>query len=94
VDIQHLDFQKQAGHFLDHLVFRTALFDPHQRYVTGNERNLDLDLDENRLASLERSGIIATTQLAVPPGDYFLREVVEEKSTRKLSTLTQTIKVP
>jgi VWFA-related protein len=94
VDIRNLDFQKQEGHFLDHLVFRTALLDPHEQYVTGNERNLNLDLDEKKYATLEHSGINAETQLTVPAGDYVLREVVAEKRTGRLSTLSQTIQLP
>jgi len=93
VDIQHLEFQKQQDHYVGTLIFRTALFDSHQQYVTGDERNLDLNLDEKRFADLAHSGINAVTHLAVAPGDYVLREVVEEKATGKLSVLGQPIQV-
>jgi hypothetical protein len=93
VEIQHLDFRKKNGHFLDTLVFRTGLFDLREQYVAGSRRNLNLDLDEDKLTSLQRSGVNAIIRLAVPPGEYVLREVVEEKSTGKLSALSQRTRI-
>jgi len=93
VEIQNLDFREKKGHFRDTLVFRTALFDSREQYVVGSRRNLDLDLDENKLTSLRRSGVNAIIRLAAAPGEYVLREVVEEKSTGKLSALSQRTRI-
>ncbi len=93
VEIQNLDFREKKGHFRDTLVFRTALFDSREQCVVGSRRNLDLDLDENKLTILRRSGVNAIIRLAAPPGEYVLREVVEEKSTGKLSALSQRTRI-
>lgn len=87
VDIQALQFRKEAGRSVDTLTFDTAVFDHDGKYVAGKESSLDFRLTDTKLDELLKSGINAQTSFRVAPGAYRIREVVRDTESKKMSAL-------
>jgi hypothetical protein len=57
VDIQALQFRKEADRSMDTPIFKTVVFDRNGKYVAGKESSLDLRLAAARFERLRQSGI-------------------------------------
>ena len=93
VDIQALQFRKEADRSMDTPIFKTVVFDRNGKYVAGKESSLDLRLAAVRFERLRQSGINAETTLPVAPGAYRIREIVRDTETNKLAALNCNVEV-
>jgi VWFA-related protein len=93
VDIQALQFRKEADRSLDTLILETALFDRDGKYVAGKESTVDFRLTDAKLEQLLKSGMNTEIGFQIAPGTYRIREVVRDTGTKKLAALNYNIEV-
>ena len=74
VDIQALQFRKEADRSLDTLILETALFDRDGKYVAGKESTVDFRLTDAKLEQLLKSGMNTEIGFQIAPGTYRIRE--------------------
>lgn len=94
LDVHLLPFRKKEGRNLDDLTIVTVLFDRDGKYLTGNEKKLELRLLDVSLHRLSNSGITMKTSFDVKPGSYLVRQVVRDAEGGQLSGLSRTIEIP
>lgn len=78
LDIAAMKFGSSAGLHSQNLRLVAALLDGQGHLVAGKESEMLLALKEDSFAQLTRSGITAKTFLQAPPGQYRLREVIQD----------------
>jgi VWFA-related protein len=94
LDLRFISFRKKEGRNLDNLTVVTALFDRDGKYLTANEKQLELRLRNASLERLSRSGLNMKTSFDVKPGTYLVRQVVRDAEGGQLSGLSRTIEIP
>ena len=78
VDIDKLPFSKDGDRHAQQLVFLASLLDSNGGFVAGKESMMELDLTDERLVSMKKSGLGGAISLAAPPGSYQVRTIVRE----------------
>jgi len=93
VNIRGFPFRKEDKFHVDRIVYVTALFDAQGKFLAGVEGIMDMRLQESTLAQLVRDGANAELSLQAPPGNYKLREVVQEVAGGRFSTINQDVHI-
>jgi VWFA-related protein len=88
VDVNRLQFGSADGRHMQQIIFLIALFDAKGGYVMGKESIMDLALTDERLASLEKTGLKTVATLNAPAGDYQVRAIVREGMKGSLTAST------
>src|ERR1039458_2990841 len=70
VDIQALQFRKEADRSLDTLILETAVYDRDAKYVWGKESTLECGLTDAKLKQLLKSGMTTEIGFQTAPGTY------------------------
>jgi VWFA-related protein len=93
VDTRQLQFRKEGDRSVDKLIFHTTLFDYDGKYVTAKDGSIDLHLKDSTLAKVSQTGVNAKTSFKVAPGNYRIREVVQDTESKSMSALNRNIQV-
>ncbi len=93
VDGRNLSYKKQNKRHAGRLIFITALFDEQNHYLAGAETVMDMSLKDATRAQIVQDGVDAKLTLQAPPGNYHLREVVQDVVGGKMATLTQPVQI-
>lgn len=93
VDIRTLPFKKENGIHVERLIFITALFDDKDKFLSGVEGVMDMNLKDDTLRSLDATGASASVTLQAPPGAYRLRQVVQEAVNGKISAFNTPVEI-
>jgi VWFA-related protein len=88
VDLNRLQFTSANGRHAQQIVFLMTLLDPAGGFVTGKEAIMDLALTDERLASLQKTGLKAVATLNAPAGAYQVRTIVREAMKGDLAAST------
>jgi hypothetical protein len=88
VDMQDMQFTAYNGRHMQQIVFLTALLDTAGAFVTGEESIMDLALTDERLASLQKTGLTAIATVKAHPGTFRLRTIVREGMKGNLGAST------
>jgi VWFA-related protein len=89
-----LNFKKmEDGRQAERIIFVTALFDLHGRYLAGTEGVMELKLKNDMHAQIARAGVSAKATLQAPPGTYRLREVVQEVVGGRIAASTKEVEI-
>jgi len=91
VDVRGFPFKKEDKLRVDRLIYITALFDTQGNYLAGVETVMDMRMHDATFAELVKSGATAQLSLQAPPGNYKLREVVQEVVGGRFSTINQDV---
>lgn len=94
VDVHQLHFRKDADRNLDTLTFVTGQFDRDGRYVSGQQKVLELRLRDVSLEKFLRTGVKIATELNAKPGVYLIRAVVRDAESGQISALNRTVEIP
>lgn len=94
VDVTALRFNPFKDRHMQQLVFLTALFDPQGNFVGGQESIMDLAVTDEKLASLQKTGLTAITTLRSQPGNYQIRAIVREGMKGKLAAVSTPVELP
>ncbi len=93
VAIQNLPFQRQADRSVERLIFVTALFDQQNHFLTGVQGIMDLNLKDATLNQLNTQGLDAKLSLQAPPGNYRLRQVVQEEASGRIAAFNTPVEI-
>lgn len=88
-----LPFQTQGDRKVERLIFVTALFDPQDRFVTGVEGVMDLRLKADTMATISSQGLDANLSLQAPPGNYRLRQIVQEVGNGRITAINRPVEM-
>jgi len=94
VDLQSLRLRKENDRNLGDLKIVCATFDRDGNLVAAKQRHLELHLRDATLARLLPTGLNIGTSLDLKPGTYWLRVVVDEAESDRLSALNRTVEIP
>jgi hypothetical protein len=94
IDLHPLHFRKQENRNLDTLVFVTAVFDRDGHLVTGQQKSLDLRMQDSTLEKYLQTGITVRTKFDVKPGTYLVRAIVRDSESGQISGLNRTVEIP
>jgi hypothetical protein len=94
VDVKALPFTMLNGRHMQQIVFLTALLDPSGAFVTGEESIMDLALTDEKLASLNTTGLTVVATLQAHAGVFQVRTIVREGMKGGLAALTTPFEVP
>jgi VWFA-related protein len=93
VDVNRLEFVAGSGRHVQQFVFLMTLLDASGAFVTGKEAIMDLALTDERLESLQKTGLKAVATLNAPAGAYQVRIVVREAMKGSLAASTVPVEV-
>jgi VWFA-related protein len=93
VGANKLPYQTQGDRKVERLIFITALFDEHDRFLTGVQGVMDLRLKTETMAGISAQGLDAKLSLQAPPGNYRLRQVVQEVGDGRITTINRNIQI-
>ena len=94
VDLGHLRFLKADGRNQNDLTVVAALFDRNGNFITGMQRVIQMNLRDETLAKLSRTGVTVRTNFDVKPGDYVVRLVVRDSKAAQLSAENGAVEIP
>jgi VWFA-related protein len=93
VDARHLHFNRDQGRNANQLTIVSGLFDRNGRFITANEKVLDLHLKDETLASKLERGLTLKSTFDVKPGAYVVRLVVRDAGGQ-ISAANGAIEIP
>ncbi len=94
VDVSHLTFQKAAGVNHENLMVEVALFDTNGNFTGGQQKTVDMNLQDSTLAELAKTGVYVELNLDVKPGRYVLRTVARDSNDGHISAENSNVTVP
>lgn len=94
IDLRPLHLRKEADRNVDTLTFVTVLFDPDGHAVSGQEKAIELHLDDSSLEKYLQTGISVRTKFDVKPGTYLVRAVVRDSESGQITGLNRTVEIP
>jgi hypothetical protein len=93
VDANKLPYQTQGDRKVERLIFITALFDDHDRFLTGVQGVMDLRLKAETLAAISTQGLDAKLSMQAAPGNYRLRQVIQEVGDGRITTINRNVQI-
>ena len=93
VDSSRLPYQTQGDRKVERLIFITALFDEHDKFLTGVQGVMDLRLKPETLESISDQGLNAKLSVQAAPGNYRLRQVVQEVGDGRITTINRNVTI-
>jgi hypothetical protein len=78
VDVDKMHFQHTGGRNANNLTIVSGLFDRNGKFITGNQKVLEMHLKDDTLANKLHSGITIRSSFDVKPGSYLVRLVVRD----------------
>jgi VWFA-related protein len=93
VDVKRMHFHKAEGRNQGNLTVVSGLFDRNGKFITGNQKIIDMHLKDDTLANKLGNGITVKSSFDVKPGSYLVRLVVRD-AEGQLSAANGTIEIP
>ncbi|HXQ97297.1 MAG TPA: VWA domain-containing protein [Candidatus Limnocylindrales bacterium] len=93
VDIRNLPFQHLADRNVERLIFVTALFDQQNHFQTGVQGVMDLNLKNSTFTRISSQGFDVKILVPASPGNYRLRQVVQEEVSGRLAALSTPVEI-
>jgi VWFA-related protein len=78
VDVTKMHFQHAGGRNANNLTIVSGLFDRNGKFITGNQKILEMHLKDDTLSNKLHSGITIRSSFDVKPGSYLVRLVVRD----------------
>jgi len=94
VDGHSLFFKKEDKTRNERVVFITALFDTQNHFLAGTEAIVDMQLRDATRQQIIHDGVNGKATLQAPPGNYMLREVMQEVVGGRISATSQAVHIP
>ena len=93
VDANKLPYQTQGDRKVERLIFITALFDQQNHFITGVQGVMDLRLKVDTLAIISNGGLDAKLSVQAEPGNYRLRQVIQEVGDGRITTINRNVQI-
>ena len=93
-DAKPLHFRKDREHNLNTVTFVFAIFDPNDNLVTLQQRRARVNVLDAQLPDFFKAGVDADMIFQLNPGIYRIREVVTDSEEHRMTTFSQSVKIP
>jgi VWFA-related protein len=93
IDARHLHFSRDEGRNVNQLTIVSGLFDRNGRFISANEKVLDMHLKDETLSHKLDRGFTLKTSFDVKPGAYVVRLVVRDAGGQ-ISAANGAIEIP
>jgi VWFA-related protein len=93
LDANKLPFETQGDRKVERLIYITVLFDEKNNLVTGVEGVMDLRLKPTTIATISAQGLDANLSVQAAPGNYRLRQVVQEVGNGRIATINRNVQI-
>lgn len=93
LDANRLPFDTQGDRKVERLIYITTLFDEKNNFVTGVEGVMDLRLKQETITKISTQGLDANLTLQAAPGNYRLRQVVQEVGNGRITTINRNVTI-
>jgi VWFA-related protein len=95
LEVGPLHFKKDDEHNRTTLTFVSCIFDHDGLYVSGQQKQVQLDLPDAKLRELIASpGILVIHTFQLVPGTYSIREVVMDSEEHHIGALSRSVTLP
>jgi hypothetical protein len=94
VDLHGVQLHKEQERNMDELTMVTALFDNNGNLLEGQEKTVNLHMQDATLNNLLAGGLKIAWQFKVKPGTYVVREVVRDAANGGIASLSRTVEIP
>jgi VWFA-related protein len=94
LDLRGIRFRKAEGRNRDDLTVATAIFDENGKYVTGDEKVVEMRLLDTTVDRLGRSGLTVKSSFDVKPGTYLVRQVVRDAEGSQMAARNGAVIIP
>ena len=94
VDLRHLRLRKVEGRNHNQLTIVAVLFDRNGNYVTGNQKLVDVRLNDDTLERRADAGFTVRSSFDVKPGTYLVRLVVRDAEGQNMSAANGAVEIP
>jgi hypothetical protein len=71
----------------------TAIFDENGNVVTGGEKHLTMDLNEEQYHQLTQAGLTVNSSFDLKPGRYLVRQLIKDTASDETSSRNQSIEI-
>jgi VWFA-related protein len=88
VDARELRFLKKSGRSMQELTFVMVMENAAGEHIAGKQAVMDLALTNQKLASMQATGVKAVMTFAATPGKYSIRAIVREAGQNKIAAST------
>jgi VWFA-related protein len=86
-------FKEAGGKRSDVLRMITAIFDENGNVVTGGEKHLTMDLNEEQYHQLIQAGLTVNSSFELKPGRYLVRQLIKDTASDETSSRNQSIEI-
>jgi VWFA-related protein len=93
LEANNLAFETQGDRKVERLIYITALFDEKNNFVTGVEGVMDLRLKPETMATLSAQGLDARLSVQATPGNYRLRQVIQEVGNGRIAAINRNVTI-
>jgi len=93
VDAAKLPYKKMASRHTERLIFVTALFDESDRFLSGVEGVMQLQLKDETIQKVSAHGFDAHFSISAPKGRYRVRQVVQEIEGGRVASLNRAVEI-
>jgi VWFA-related protein len=93
LDANKLPFDTQGDRKVERLIYISALFDEKNNFVTGVEGVMDLRLKPETIVKISTQGLEANLSVQAAPGNYRLRQVVQEVGNGRIATINRNVRI-
>jgi hypothetical protein len=93
VDAAKLPYKNISGRHTERLVFVTALFDESNRFLSGVEGVMQLQLKDETLQKVSAHGFDARFSISAAAGQYRVRQVVQEIEGGRVASVNRAVEI-
>jgi len=93
VAINNIRFKEVGGKRSDVLRMITAIFDENGNVVTGGEKHLTMDLNEEQYHQLMQVGLTVNSSFDLKPGRYLVRQLIKDTASDETSARNRTLDI-
>jgi len=93
IDAKRLHYLRESGRNASNLTIVSGLFDRNGKFITGNQKTLEMHLKDDTLEHKLTTGITIKSSFDVKPGSYLVRLVVRD-AEGQLSAANGAIEIP
>jgi VWFA-related protein len=94
VDLKGLHFRKADGRNNDTIMVAGGVFDQNGKYVTGEQKTINLRLTDEDLDAFPKQRLMVRTKLDVASGSYVVRLVVRDSEGPAISAQNRSVEIP
>ncbi len=93
VAVKNIHFRRVDGKNSDVLRMVTAIFDDNGNFVTGGEKVLTMDLDDDAYERLSRTGLPVNLSFDLKPGRYLVRQLLRDADDGRIAARNRAVEI-